>query len=129
MSGNSMGDSTIFLSAAGPEQMMHSYRFDTEIKNVVDQIIVLYKPKKIILFGSLARNNLKAGNDIDLFIIKEDVPHLGVDRIRQLDRLIKYKLATDFIVYTPAEVEQRIEVGDPFVKSILNEGKVLYDAG
>jgi len=129
MSGNSMGDSTIFLSAAGPEQMMHSYRFDTEIKNVVDQIILLYKPKKIILFGSLARNNLKAGNDIDLFIIKEDVPHLGVDRIRQLDRLIKYKLATDFIVYTPAEVEQRIELGDPFVKSILNEGKVLYDGG
>jgi predicted nucleotidyltransferase len=109
--------------------MMHSYRFDTEIKNVVDQIILLYKPKKIILFGSLARNNLKAGNDIDLFIIKEDVPHLGVDRIRQLDRLIKYMLATDFIVYTPAEVEQRIELGDPFVKSILNEGKVLYDAG
>jgi len=108
---------------------MHSYRFDQEIKDVVDQLIVLYKPKKIILFGSLARNNLKAGTDIDLFIIKENVPHLGVDRIRQLDRLIKYKLATDFIVYTPAEVEQRLKVGDPFIKSILKEGKVLYDAG
>ena len=54
--------------------------------------------------------------------------HRGVDRIRQLDRLIKYKLATDFIVYTPTEVEQRLKVGDPFIKSIFSEGKVLYDA-
>ena len=48
--------------------------------------------------------------------------HRGVDRIRQLDKLIKYKLATDFIVYTPTEVEQRLKVGDPFIK---NRGRTL----
>ena len=51
----------------------------------------LYKPQKIILFGSLMRGNPKPGTDIDFFIIKKNVPNLGVDRIRQLDRLIKYK--------------------------------------
>ena len=68
------------------------------------------------------------GTDIDLFIIKKDVPNLGVDRIRQLDTLIKYKLSTDFIVYKPEEVEQRLKLGDPFIKSIFREGKVLYNA-
>ena len=62
------------------------------------------------------------------FIIKKDIPVLGVDRIRQLDALIKYSLATDFIVYKPEEVKERLQLGDPFIKNILKEGKVLYDA-
>jgi len=102
-------------------------RLEKELKNIVEQLIKLYKPQRIILFGSLATGS-EEPRDIDLFIIKKDVPDLGVDRIRQLDRLIKYKLATDFIVYKPEEVEHRLKLGDPFIKNILKEGKVLYDA-
>jgi len=108
--------------------MISKDRFDREIQSIVNQLVRLYKPEKIILFGSLAKDEIKQGTDIDLFIIKSDVPELGVDRIRQLDALIKYGLATDFIVYRPEELEQRLKLGDPFVKSILEEGKVLYDA-
>jgi len=109
-------------------KMISKDQFDKEIQNIVNQLVRLYKPEKIILFGSLAKDQIKQGTDIDLFIIKSDVPKLGVDRIRQLDALIKYKLATDFIVYKPQELEQRLKLGDPFVKTILKEGKVLYDA-
>ena len=108
--------------------MVSKDQFDKEIQNIVNQLVRLYKPEKIILFGSLAKDQIKQGTDIDLFIIKSDVPELGVDRIRQLDALIKYRLATDFIVYKPQELEQRLKLGDPFVKTILKEGKVLYDA-
>ena len=108
--------------------MVSQDQFDTEIENIVKQLIRRYKPEKIILFGSLAKGEIYQGTDIDLFIIKRDVPDLGVDRIRQLDTIIKYRLATDFIVYKPEELEQRLKLGDPFVKSILEEGKVLYDA-
>lgn len=107
--------------------MITKDKFNAETQNIIGQLIKLYKPQKIILFGSLAKDTVNP-RDIDLFIIKEDVPHFGVDRIRQLDRLIKYSLATDFIVYKPEEVEQRLKLGDPFVKAILEEGKVLYDA-
>jgi predicted nucleotidyltransferase len=109
-------------------EMISNERFDKEIQNIAEQLIRVYKPQKIILFGSLVKGRLSPGTDIDLFIIKNDVPSLGVDRIRQLERLIKYRLATDFIVYTPMEVEQRLKLGDPFIKSILEEGKVIYDA-
>jgi predicted nucleotidyltransferase len=102
-------------------------RFDKEIQNIVSQLIRIYKPEKIILFGSLVREGGEP-RDIDLFIIKKDVPDLGVDRIRELDALIKYQLATDFIVYKPEEVKERMRLGDPFIKNILEEGKVLYDA-
>lgn len=31
-------------------------------------------------------------------------------------------------VYKPEEVKERLRLGDPFIKSIFEEGKVLYDA-
>ena len=108
--------------------MISKDRFNKEIRSVVDQLIRVYKPEKIILFGSLAKGMVKEGTDIDIFIIKKDAPDLGVDRIRQLDSLIKYKVATDFIVYKPEEVRERLRLGDPFIKSIFEEGEVLYDA-
>lgn len=107
--------------------MVTRERLENEVKSIVDQLVQRYKPEKIILFGSLARDT-GIPYDIDLFIVKKDVPHRGVDRIRELDRLIKYRLATDFIVYKPEEVEERLRLGDPFVAQILREGKVLYNA-
>lgn len=32
----------------------------------------------------------------------------------------------DYIVYKPEEVEERIALGDPFVKKIFKQGKILY---
>jgi predicted nucleotidyltransferase len=100
-------------------------RFREEIRSIVEQLVRVYHPEKIILFGSLLEKN-KVPRDIDLFIIKKNPPHLGVDRVRELDRTIKYKIATDFIVYTPEEVKKRKKLGDPFVKAILEKGDVLY---
>lgn len=102
-------------------------KLNKEIQNIVEQLIRMYKPDKIILFGSLVSGKINKGSDIDLFIIKDDVPTLGVERVRQLDKLIKYKIATDFIVYKHQEVEECLKIGDPFIQNILSEGKVLYN--
>lgn len=108
--------------------MLSKSTFDAEIESIIEQLIRLYQPEKIILFGSLALGEITEGSDIDLFVVKRDVPEIGVDRIRQLDALIKYRLATDFIVYKPEEVEQRLQMRDPFVEQILQRGKILYNA-
>lgn len=99
---------------------------ENKIKKVVDQIISEYKPEKIILFGSAARGNLTIDSDIDLFIIKKDVPFFGIDRIRELRKKIKSDIASDLLVYKPEEFEYRLQLGDPFIKSIIKEGKILY---
>ena len=108
--------------------MISKDEFDQEVENIVGQLLRVYRPQKVILFGSLAQGTIRQGTDIDLFIVKAEVPRLGVDRIRELDALVTYRFATDFIVYTPQEVQQRLAAGDPFVKSVLEQGRVLYDA-
>lgn len=95
------------------------------IENLKREFLTKYAPGKIILFGSAARDTGEV-NDVDLFIVKDDVPHLGADRIRQLFRLIETDLPVDYLVYRPSEVAERLALGDPFVTDIFKEGKVLY---
>ncbi len=95
------------------------------IESLRHQLVDKYAPERIILFGSAVREGGEV-NDVDLFIIKDDVPHLGADRIRELYRLMDTDLPVDYIVYRPAEVAERLSLGDPFVVDVLREGKVLY---
>ena len=99
---------------------------EKEIESITAQIIQKYKPIKIILFGSAARGDVVKINDLDFLIIKDDVPHFGIDRMRELDEIIERNMAADMLVYRIAEFEERVALGDPFIKSILKEGRVLY---
>ena len=106
---------------------MDKKRIQIQIKKIVEQLVKKYRPEKIILFGSAAKEDSKNINDIDFLIIKNDVPRLGIDRIGELDRIIdRDEIAVDMIVLQPKEIEERLTLGDPFIKSIIEEGKVLY---
>jgi predicted nucleotidyltransferase len=97
-----------------------------EIQRITAQIIEKYKPDKVILFGSAARNELKEDSDFDFLIIKRETPLYGADRIRQLSRMIDRDISVDFLIYRPEEFDKRLQMGDPFIKLIVKEGKVLY---
>jgi len=100
--------------------------FEKEIKSITIQIVQKYGPEKIILFGSAARGDVGPDSDADFLIIKSRTPYYGAERIRELSRLIERNIPVDFLVYRPEEFEKRLEMGDPFLKAILKEGKVLY---
>ena len=97
-----------------------------QIQDIVEQLVQKYRPIKIILFGSAARGEYDRLNDLDFLVLKEDVPYRGIDRMREVDELIERDIAIDILIYKPHELENRIQLGDPFIKAILKEGRVLY---
>ena len=72
-----------------------------DIEDILRQIIEKYKPERVILFGSGAREELGDNSDLDFLIIKKDVPLIGRERTRELRRLIKKKVAVDFYTDIP----------------------------
>jgi predicted nucleotidyltransferase len=98
---------------------------DLQIDNLKNQLTGRYAAEKIVLFGSSVRNTAEV-NDIDLLIIKDDVPFTGADRIRQLYRMMDTDLPVDYLVYRPSEIKDRLSLGDPFLENIFREGIVLY---
>ncbi len=91
----------------------------------IDQFIEHYKPDKVILFGSRAGDHYDESSDWDLLIIKAtDTPRL----YRRGDALYDYlNVPADLIILTPKEVDYLIEAGSSFIKSILKNGKVIYE--
>ncbi len=100
--------------------------FEKEIEHITAQIVEKYKPEKVILFGSAARGETGSDSDADFLIVKKNTPYYGADRIRELSRIIERNIAVDFLVYRPDEFEKRLKMGDPFLESIIREGKILY---
>ncbi len=104
-----------------------------EIKAILSEIVEKlkseYKPLKIILFGSYAYGNPMEDSDIDLLILK-NTNERGVDRFVLVKRIIynpNRKIPVFPLVYTPEELEERLKIGDDFIKEIIQKGIVLYE--
>ncbi|ODS40919.1 MAG: hypothetical protein A7315_15430 [Candidatus Altiarchaeales archaeon WOR_SM1_79] len=103
--------------------------FEKEIGKINEQIKEKYKPEKIILFGSSVNGNVTENSDIDMLIIKETDKKRNerFREVRAIVRDLKRRIPFSPLVYTPAEIEQRMNLGDFFIKEILKEGKVIYE--
>lgn len=99
---------------------------DKSVQNITERLLEAYHPQKIILFGSAVKPGGAEVNDLDFFIVKDDVPHRGIDRIRQLRSLVDTDVATDFLIVTKKELQQRQTMEDPFIMEILNQGRILF---
>lgn len=99
-----------------------------QINTIVERIAQEYKPEKIILFGSATRGDIGPDSDVDLFIVKNDLRprHQRSVAVRKILRQANYRVPLDIVVYTPNELQERITLGDWFVKDVVNDGRVLY---
>ena len=104
---------------------MHQY--EQEIKNITERIIEEEKPEKIILFGSYATSMTTKDSDVDLFIVKKTTESSRERRLNLRRKLFGIKVPMDILIYTPSEVQIRLDLNDLFIKDIVNNGKLLYE--
>ena len=98
---------------------MNASDIDIEIADIKNQLIEKYQPDMVILFGSATWGKGEV-NDIDLFIVKSDVPYYGSDRLLEIYGLIKANAAVDYIIYKPEEIEGWLSLGDPLLPIVLS---------
>ena len=99
----------------------------TILDNIINRIVEVADPERIILFGSAARGDLNRHSDVDLLIVKEGVDTL--DLMRQIRRnLYGVGAAVDAIVVTPQAIERYKDSHALIIKPALQEGKVIYES-
>ncbi len=109
--------------------MVKDKRIKKIIKGMVDKIVKEYKPEKIILCGSYAYGNSTRDSDIDMLIIKR-IKKKSMERwvfLKMLTHDLDRGIPFTPLVFTPSELEQRLSMGDDYIKTILEEGIVLYE--
>ena len=100
---------------------------DALLSEMVSKIVKHFHPEKIILFGSRAWGEPTKESDLDILVVM-DVDGSPIRKAAEISRITRPRfLPMDIIVRTPDEIEHRIGIGDPFIKRIMNMGKVLYE--
>jgi predicted nucleotidyltransferase len=100
---------------------------DEILQEIVRRIVKAVQPKKIILFGSAAREEMGPDSDLDFLVIKSCKNRRKTARkIRR--RLIGIGIAKDIIVATPKDIERYKDTIGLIYRPALKEGKVLYAA-
>jgi predicted nucleotidyltransferase len=95
------------------------------IDDVVNQIATRFHPDSITLFGSYAYGEPGPESDVDLLVVME-TQMSGARQAAQILQSIRYRFGLDLLVYTPQILATRLAWGDPFLKEITAQGKVLY---
>ena len=92
-------------------------------------IVEKFQPEKIILFGSYAQGNPNEHSDVDLLIIRRDVPSERQSEIEIRSAgwgLCKPPLSFTIISKTPASLQDQIDQGSFFFSQIVQKGLVLH---
>lgn len=86
-----------------------------------------FRAERVVLFGSHAEGSATQDSDVDLLVVapfEGKSVHVSV----AIRMKLRPKFPVDLIVRTPEMVKNRLAMGDTFIKEILEEGKVLYEA-
>jgi len=103
--------------------------YTTKKSNVsaIDRIlerIKLYKPEKVILFGSQAYGIPDKDSDYDIAIIKNTDKSYR-ERLIDVRKLVRVTIPIDFFVFNQSEID-KYKNSNPIIKEILTKGKVIY---
>ncbi len=98
-----------------------------KIRRAVQKIAEDLHPEKIILFGSFAYGKPTPDSDVDLLVVMESRENVHA-RVRQVSHILRPRpFPVDIIVRTPAELKERLKIGDSFFQEITAKGIVLYE--
>jgi predicted nucleotidyltransferase len=97
-----------------------------EIRAVAQQIAQKFNPQKIILFGSYAYGNYHPYSDVDLLVILEEDQN-GENSEVEVALSVTHKFPMDILVRSSQQLAKRLQMGDTFLRNIIEQGIVLYE--
>jgi predicted nucleotidyltransferase len=85
-------------------------------------------PVRVILFGSHAREDARAGSDLDFLVIEPDVPDRHAEMVRLRSTLHHLRRPIDVLVFSEAQVREWGQAPGTVLHAALSEGRVLVEA-
>jgi predicted nucleotidyltransferase len=105
-------------------------RYRKSVEEFVRKALERYEKKieSIILFGSVARGEGKEDSDVDILVV---VKERNIEDMKEIYGIafevsMEHSQGISPKVYAVNEVLNRIEIGAPFIKEVLQEGVSLY---
>ena len=98
------------------------------ISETIRRILTVVQAKRIFLFGSAADGTMHEHSDIDLMVVVPSGVHRRKTAREIYRNLVGVGFATDIIVVTEDDVEKYSETEGLIIRSVIEEGKLIYAA-
>ena len=98
------------------------------LDTVIERIVEVADPERILLFGSAARGEMDSHSDFDLLVVKSDVHRRKLAQ-RIYRNLIGVGQPVDIVVVTPEDLEKYADSHALIIKPALRDSQVVYHAG
>lgn len=125
----SQNQTEAFQPTASPQTFSPQQRQE-QIRHLCDAIAREFHPEKIVLFGSHIYGRPHSDSDVDLLVM---MPFEG-SPFRQAAVILSHIVRTvgvlpmDLLVRTAEQVRERLQMGDSFMREIIERGRVMYEA-
>lgn len=99
-----------------------------QIRCLCDVIVRTFHPDKVVLFGSYAYGKPRPDSDVDLLVVmpfKGSPFHQAAVILSSVVHTVGV-LPLDLLVRTAEQVQERLNMGDHFMRAIIEHGQVLY---
>lgn len=107
---------------------MTASAIDPIVKEIIGRILSVVTPKKIFLFGSAARDDMRENSDIDLMVVIADGMHRRKTAQNIYRKMIGLGFAVDIVVVTEEDLEKYKDTAGYVIGPAATEGRLVYAA-
>lgn len=100
----------------------------TVTDKLVQEIVSLVHPLRVILFGSAARGDINPDSDIDVLVVMPEGVHRRKTAQLLYRRIVGLGVPFDILVATPADLKKHAHNIGLIYETILREGIEVYAA-
>jgi uncharacterized protein len=97
------------------------------IQEFSQEIAAQFSPERIVLFGSYAYGEPTADSDVDLLVVMPFEGH-PFRKAAEILNQIRPAFSVDLLVRTAEQMDERLALGDFFLREVVTKGKVLYES-
>ncbi|HEY84773.1 MAG TPA: nucleotidyltransferase domain-containing protein [Chloroflexi bacterium] len=96
------------------------------LNKIVEKLVALASPSKIILFGSNARGEATPRSDLDILVIERELTTQHAEALRLGRALRHFMLPIDLVVVSETQFNRYRQVPGTVYYNSQKEGRVLY---
>lgn len=108
----------------------HGHPTDDELLDLVGRLRRVIEPHRILLFGSLARNEFRDESDIDILVQVSDEHYKDLVRLnmKMYDQMAGFGRPVDIVVATDSQMATWGDTPGFVYREVARYGRPLYEA-
>jgi predicted nucleotidyltransferase len=110
--------------------MNHLWAITPEkVATAIKKIIEISKPRKLILFGSYIRGDIRLNSDLDILVVTGDeIENPRKESVRIRSSLRGIGMPMDILVVSENKLEEFAETPGLIYREIMKSGQVVYES-